>query len=99
MIAAEAYMKRVFIASLCHDGILGGGIIADDEAIVYKTNKITVSAECRNIVMKYEDIQTYSLKHVFFFPVFTICLKDGKQYTYIVFSARKFIELLKEKGI
>jgi len=33
-----AEMNKYFIASLCRNGIIGGAIIADDEAITYKTN-------------------------------------------------------------
>lgn len=33
---------KYFIVSLCKNGILGGGIVADLEKITYKTGKVTV---------------------------------------------------------
>ncbi|MBR3277014.1 MAG: hypothetical protein IKG08_10495 [Eubacterium sp.] len=32
-------MKQYYVASLCREGVLGGGIVADDEGITYKTEK------------------------------------------------------------
>ena len=34
-------MKKMYMVSLCRQGILGGWIIADDEGITYKTGKVT----------------------------------------------------------
>ena len=36
-------MKSYFVCSLCYDGILGGGLIVDEDSIVYKTGKTTVA--------------------------------------------------------
>ena len=38
-------MKKSFMCSLCHGGIIGGGLYLDDEKITYKTNKLTVDAK------------------------------------------------------
>ena len=35
-------MKKYFIVSLVKNGILGGGIVADSEAITYRTGKVTI---------------------------------------------------------
>ena len=90
-------MKKYYIASICREGILGGGIVADDEKITFKTGKLTVSPKLRNLEMKYRNIQSYSKKWVFCFPVFSIAMNDGEIYKFIIFSPGKFAELLHEK--
>ena len=52
----EKRMKKYFFVSLVKNGILGGGIVADSEAITYRTGKVTIPQEYRHLVMKYEDI-------------------------------------------
>ncbi len=49
-------MKKVFAVSLCLNGILGGGIFADNEKIVYRTGKVTVAPRFRNLEMPLADI-------------------------------------------
>lgn len=44
-------MKKYFIVSLVKNGILGGGIVADSEAITYRTGKVTIPQEYRHLVM------------------------------------------------
>ena len=90
-------MKQYFIASICREGILGGSIVADDEALTFKTGKVTVSPRLRNLEMKYRDIQGFTKKWVFCFPVFTIAMNDGENYKFIVFHPKRFSALLSEK--
>jgi len=33
---------KSFVCSLCHNGILGGGLYLDSQSLTYKTNKLTV---------------------------------------------------------
>ena len=40
-------MKKVFMCSLCHNGLLGGGLYLDSNSITYKTNKLTVDKKYR----------------------------------------------------
>ena len=90
-------MKQYFIASICREGILGGGIVADDEALTFKTGKVTVSPRLRNLEMKYRDIQGFTKKWVFCFPVFSISMNDGEIYKFIIFQPKRFSALLSEK--
>ena len=90
-------MKEYFIASICRNGIIGGGITADEEGLTYKTGKLTVSPILRNLEMKYQDIRGFSRKWVFFFPVFSIDMKDGETWKFIIFSPGRFASLLNEK--
>ena len=90
-------MKQYYVASLCREGILGGGIVADEDGITYKTGKVTVSPKLRNLEMKYSSIRDFSKKWVLCFPVFTIAMNDGEIYRFIIFSPRRFNALLREK--
>ena len=38
-------MKKSFMCSLCHNGILGGALYLDENSVTYKTNKLTVDRE------------------------------------------------------
>ena len=44
------------MCSLCHKGILGGGLYMNDVAITYKTNKLTVNQAYRNLVLPLNEI-------------------------------------------
>ena len=57
-------MKQYYVASLCRNGVLGGGIVADDDGITFKTGKVTVSPKLRNLEMKYSNIRDFSKKWV-----------------------------------
>ena len=93
----EASMKQYFIASICREGIIGGGIIADDDGITFKTGKITVSSKIKNLEMKYRNIREFSRKWVFCFPVFSIVMDDGEIYKFIIFRPNRFSSLLSDK--
>ena len=90
-------MKKYYIASICRNGVLGGGIIAGDESITYKTGKVTVPAKLRNLEMNYGEILSYSEKWVLCFPVFSLSMSDDEKYSFIVFAQKSFRELLDEK--
>ena len=78
-------MKRYFVASLCREGVLGGGILADDEAYTYRTNKLTVSPALRKIRLPYADIQSLERGWLLCFPTVTVHMNDGTNWRFIVF--------------
>ena len=82
-------MKKYFVVSLVKNGILGGGIVADQEAITYHTGKVTVPAEYRNLVMKYEQISEVTKGWLFILPTVLIKMKNGNEYKFVVFFSRK----------
>ncbi len=90
-------MKQYYVASLCRGGVIGGGIVADDDGITYKTGKVTVSHRFRNLEMKYRDIQGFSKKWVLCFPVFSVSMNDGETYKFLIFCPKRFHALLREK--
>ena len=93
-------MKKYFVVSLVKNGLIGGGISADSEAITYRTGKVTIPQEYRHLVMKYEDICEVEKGYLFILPTITVKLKSGKDYKFVVFFSRKhFINTLRDKGI
>ena len=93
-------MKRYFIASLIKNGILGGSIVADSEAITYHTGKLTIPQEYRHLVMKYEDISEVTKGWLFALPTVTIKMRNGNEYKFALFFSRKrFMDTLTRMGI
>ena len=83
-------MERAFMCSLCHNGILGGALILDEESLTYRTNKLTVDKAYRNLVMPLNEISELSWKWIVF-PVATFRMKSGEEYSFIIFNKSRFI--------
>ena len=93
-------MKKYFVVSLVKNGILGGGMVADSEAITYHTGKTTISPEYRRLVMKYEDIGNVTEGRLFILPTVTVKMKNGTEHRFVVFFGRKrFVNMLSERGV
>ena len=93
-------MKNYFIVSLIRNGILGGGMTADAEAITYHTGKVTVPAEFRRLVMKYSDIRQVETGRTLLMPTVTVKMQNGEEYKFAVFFGQKrLLEILREKGV
>ena len=93
-------MKKYFIVSLVKNGILGGGIVADSEAITYHTGKLTIPQEYRHLVMKYEDISEVTKDWLFVFPTATVKMRNGNEYKFAIFFNRKrFVDTLIDMGV
>lgn len=93
-------MKKYFVVSLVKNGILGGGIVADAEAITYHTGKVTVPEEDRRLVMKYEEIREVTKGWLFILPMVLVKLKNGKEHKFVVFFSRKrFVNTLRDHGV
>lgn len=88
-------MKNWFSVSLCHGGLLGGIIVFEADAIYYRTGKLTVSPRLRNLEMRYADV--ISIEEGKVFPTVTLGMQNGESFTFLVFSRRRFVTLLKEK--
>ena len=82
-------MKKYFIVSLVKNGILGGGMVADSEAITYHTGKLTIPQEYRLLVMKYEDICEVTTGWLFILPTVTLKMRNKNEYKFAVFLGRK----------
>ncbi len=90
-------MKKVFVASLCRNGLLGGGIIADDEGITYRTGKLTIPQKFRNLEMKYGEIRAVTKDRLLCLPTVSVTMKDGESYRFLVFGRGAFCRLLAER--
>lgn len=93
-------MKKYFIVSLVKNGILGGGIVADSEAITFHTGKLTIPQEYRHLVMKYKDICEVTKGWLFVLPMVMIKMRSGREYKFVVFFSRKrFVNTLISMGV
>ncbi len=83
-------MKKLFMCSLiCHNGIVGGGLYIEDDAITYKTNKLTVDRSYRNLALPLHEIRELTWKWVVF-PVATFHMMSGEDYKVIIFNQSRF---------
>jgi len=93
-------MKKNFVVSLVKNGLIGGGISADSEAITYRTGKVTIPQEYRHLVMKYEDICEVSSEWLFVLPTVTVKMRNGNEYKFAIFFNRKrFVDTLIDMGV
>ena len=82
-------MRKAFMCSLCHNGILGGGLYLDHNSVTYRTQKLTVDKKYKNLVLPLSEIKEVTWKWVVF-PVATFYIKTGEQYTFIIFNKWRF---------
>lgn len=80
---------KVFVCSLCHNGLLGGALYLDEHSLTYRTNKLTVDKKYRNLILPLRDITDFSWKRVLF-PVATVAMKNGERYRFIIFNKTGF---------
>ena len=93
-------MKKYFIVSLVRSGLIGGGIVADADAITYHTGKVTVPKEYRHLEMKYEDICEVTMGWLLFLPTVTVKMRNGNEYKFAIFFNRKrFVDTLRDMGV
>ena len=85
-------MKSYFVCSLCHNGILGGGLIVDESTITYKTGKVTVDKKYRNLILRRDDINALSWKQ-FIFPIASFEMKNGEKYSFLIFNKSRFMKV------
>lgn len=82
-------MRKAFMCSLCHRGLLGGALYLDDSSVTYKTQKLTVDKIYRNLVLPRAEIDSLSWKTVVF-PIASFRMKDGKTYRFMIFNKKRF---------
>ncbi len=82
-------MKKAFMCSLCRNGILGGALYLDNQAVVFKCQKLTVDKKYRNIVLPLKEINKVTWKWIIF-PVATFHMAAGESYSLIIFNKGRF---------
>lgn len=88
-------MKKAFMCSLCHNGILGGALYLTLDALTYRTNKLTISPEYRNLVLPLRDVQEITWKWIIF-PVATIRMLNGESFKFLIFNRPRFEKYFSE---
>lgn len=86
---------KSFICSLCHKGILGGMLYLDKQAVVYRTNKLTVNEKYRKLVLPLKDVEEVTWKWIIV-PVATFQMKNGEAYKMIIFNKGRFQKYYQE---
>ena len=82
-------MRKTFMCSLCHNGILGGALYLDETSVTYKTNKLTVDKVYKNLVLPLDEIIGLAWKRVVF-PIAIFRMKNGTEHKFIIFNKRRF---------
>ncbi len=88
-------MKQYYIVSLCRDGLLGGGIVADETGMTYHTGKLTVPTTLRCLSMPYTQISGVSTGRLLLLPTVTLYMKYGEEYCFLVFCKKRFLDTLR----
>lgn len=88
-------MDKTYMASLCHQGLLGGGLFLDDERVTYRTGKLQVPPEIRSLQLPFCRIKAVEKSKALFLPTVTIKMKDGKAWKFLVFGRKGFLTSLK----
>ena len=89
-------MRKAFVCSLCHNGILGGALYLDEASVTYRTNKLTVDKAYRNLVLPLDEIAELTWKWIVF-PVAAFRMKNGVEHKFIIFNKRRFDKYYKLK--
>ncbi len=93
-------MNKRFIVSLVKNGIVGGDIVVDSDAIIYRTNKVTIPKEYRCLVMKYKDICEVTKGWLVILPMVIVKMRSGEEYKFVIFFSRKrFLNTLISVGV
>lgn len=85
-------MKEAFFCSLFHQGLLGGGLYVTEDAVIYRTGKLTVSARLRDLTLPLARIQEVRWKGL----VATLHLADGETWRFLIFNRPRFARVLKQ---
>ena len=88
-------MRKVFMCSLCHNGILGGVLYLESQSVTYRTQKLIVTEKYRNLVLPLNEIEDITWKWIIF-PIATFYMKNGEAYKIIIFNKARFMKYYKE---
>lgn len=92
-------MKKVFCASLCREGILGGGLYVSEAGVTYRTGKVTVPDRFRRLEMHKDDIRQVCKGRMLGFPLVTFQMNSDEEFKFIVFRRETFFNTLREMGV
>ena len=82
-------MKKAFMCSLCHQGLIGGGLYLDEQALTFKCSKLTVESKYRKLVLPLGDIKAVRWHRRV--PLMAVLeMKNGEEYKLLIFNKRRF---------
>ena len=85
-------MGKMYVVSLCYGGgLLGGALYLDDERVTYRTTKLQVPPEVRNMPLPYCRIRRVEKSTALFLPTVTIETEDGRERKFLVFGRSSFL--------
>ena len=88
-------MGNVFACSLCHKGLIGGGLYLEAEGVTFRTNKLTVDKKLRNLNLPVKEIKEITWEQVLF-PIATFHMENGESYKLMIFQKRGFCKRYQE---
>ena len=89
-------MEKMYVVSLCyHGGLLGGALYLDDERVTFRSTKLQVPPEIRNMPLPYCRIRRVEKSKALFLPTVTIETEDGRERKFLVFRRNSFLADLK----
>ena len=86
-------MKRVYAASLCKNGLLGGSLYVDDEKIAFRTGKLTVPPRIRNLELHFKNVVGIRKEYILILPVTAISMKNGEEWNFFVLRRNDFVRM------
>ena len=89
-------MEKTYLASLCYQGLLGGGLFLDDERVTYRTGKLQVPPEIRKLDLPFCRIRSVEKSKALFLPTVTISMEDGRVWKFLVFDRGSFLRNLEK---
>lgn len=88
-------MGNVFACSLCHKGLIGGGLYLEAEGVTFRTNKLTVDKKLRNLNLPVKEIKEITWEQVLF-PIATFHMENGENYKLMIFQKARFCKRYQE---
>ena len=88
-------MKRVYVASLCKNGLLGGSLYVGDEKIAFRTGKLTVPSQLRNLELHFKNVVGMRKEYILILPVTAISMKNGEEWKFFVLRRNDFVHTAK----
>lgn len=82
-------MRKAFMCSLCHRGILGGGLYLDEQTVTFVCQKLTVDKKYKKLVLPRNEIAEIQWQWIVF-PVATFHMKNGEKYRLMIFNKGRF---------
>ena len=86
-------MKEKFVCSFIYHGLVGGILELDDEAIVYKCNKLTIPNKYKHLLMSRFEIKEMTWNNL----IVSIHMNNDETYKFLVFNKSKFIKAYENK--